>query len=666
VILLQLNEVFDGKYKILKILGKGGMGEVYLAQNINLGTLWAIKRVSKKGSEKIDLLAEPNILKKLKHPALPRIFDINEDQNYLYIVEDYIEGVSLDKELQRVERFPEKTIIEWAKQICDAFSYLHNLKPNPVIYRDMKPANIMATSENEIKIIDFGIAREYKEEAEGDTTHIGTIGYAAPEQRGTSQSDARTDIYSLGVTLYHLLTGKSPNEPPFEIIPVRKIDKKLSQGIEYIIKKCTQADPKKRYQSVEALLKDLNNIHKFDIAYKRKRVISSIKTLIFMGSMSVFTYLICLGFIQLDVEKNERYSSKVSEGKVLANEAEYDKALQIFKEASEEIPKRIEAYREISNMYLKKKDYDKCIDYTKNELLNRIPQAMNDSDLLYILGTAYFENKDYENSSKYFAKADEIIPYNVNYKRDLAVSYARMGNLNDARNLLSEIRDSGLAEEVSWYVDGEILAADKDFEKSLKSFEKCISISGDEVLKRKAFISFAQLLQDNIAVVKDAPNRLINILERAHAELKESNDIVIVEMLGKAYFSNAMLNNSKKNEYFKKANSNFEMLIQLGYNRPYIYRNISGIYKQLGELSKSEETLIKMKELYPQDYTCYESLAFLYAEIENRKANEKRNYSKTIEQYNLAIKYSPNGEDTAELKPLIKLMNDLRAGNWLK
>ena len=164
------------------------MSRVYLGENIKLGTLWAIKEIKKTNDRKIDFYVEPNILKKLSHPALPRIFDIIESDEFLYIIVDYIEGDSLDKALINEGKFDEKTVLGWTRQICDVLLYLHNLKPNPVIYRDMKPANIILTKEGCIKLIDFGIAREFKSDSDSDTVYIGTRGYAAPEQYGSGQS----------------------------------------------------------------------------------------------------------------------------------------------------------------------------------------------------------------------------------------------------------------------------------------------------------------------------------------------------------------------------------------------------------------------------------------------------------------------------------------------
>lgn len=254
---MQTGDFFDGRYLIAKILGQGGMGTVYLARNINTDTFWAIKEICRKEGSEVDLLAEPKLLKKLEHPALPRLFDILEQDGRLYMISDYIDGISLDKKLEAEGKIAEEVVADWGVQLCNALEYLHSLKPNPIIYRDMKPSNIILSSNGILKLIDFGIAREYKPQSEGDTVYIGTRGYAAPEQYGTGQTSAASDIYSLGVTLHHLLTGKNPVEPPFGLKPVRYFENSISSEMEAIILKCTRDNAFERFQSASELLKEL-------------------------------------------------------------------------------------------------------------------------------------------------------------------------------------------------------------------------------------------------------------------------------------------------------------------------------------------------------------------------------------------------------------------------
>lgn len=258
---MQIGDFFDGRYIIERELGRGGMGTVYLARNINTDTYWAIKEINKDGASGVDLLAEPTLLKRLEHPALPRLFDILETEDKMFIISDYINGIALDKKLEAEGKIEEELAIDWAVQLCRALDYLHTLKPNPIIYRDIKPSNIILTERGTLKLIDFGIAREYKPLSDTDTVYIGTRGYAAPEQYGTGQTSAASDIYSLGATLHHLVTGKKPAELLDGFKPVGYYDRMLSAEFEQIIIKCTKENPSERYQSASELLAALTPLY---------------------------------------------------------------------------------------------------------------------------------------------------------------------------------------------------------------------------------------------------------------------------------------------------------------------------------------------------------------------------------------------------------------------
>lgn len=274
--MLEIGSLVDGKYKILSEIGHGGMSVVYMAINEKANKTWAVKEVRKDGvldfeAVKQGLIVEIGMLKKLKHPNLPSIIDVIENEETFLIVMDYIEGNSLSKALDEYGAQPQEYVIEWAKQLCDVLGYLHSREP-AIIYRDMKPSNIMLKPDGNLTLIDFGTAREFKEKNLADTTCLGTIGYAAPEQfGGMGQTDARTDIYCLGATLYHLVTGRNPSEPPYEMKPIREINPSLSGGLERIILKCTQRNPEDRYQSTAELMYDLHNYEVIDDAYKEKQ-----------------------------------------------------------------------------------------------------------------------------------------------------------------------------------------------------------------------------------------------------------------------------------------------------------------------------------------------------------------------------------------------------------
>lgn len=260
--------VIDGKYALIKHIAQGGACDVYLAQEISSGIYYAAKIVLKSNADhKIDISLEIarqeiQMLQNLRHPAIPQISGVIENENYVCVIQEYIEGKNLNALVDQFGPYPADYVVSLAKQICAFLAYIHSFHP-PYIYRDMKPANIILQPSGYIKIIDFGIMRTYKPGKMKDTVALGTRGYAAPEQYGTAQSDPRTDIFGLGVTMYFLLTGDDPRNPNFNgMKPIRALNPSILKGMEYIIEKCTRIDPNQRYQSAGELLKDLENIRK--------------------------------------------------------------------------------------------------------------------------------------------------------------------------------------------------------------------------------------------------------------------------------------------------------------------------------------------------------------------------------------------------------------------
>ena len=322
--MLEIGSVIDGKYKILNKVGQGGMSVVYLAMNEKANKQWAVKEVRKDGVKDFEvvrqgLVAETDILKKLSHPNLPSIIDVIDTDDSFIIIMDYIEGNSLNKALDEYGAQPQEMVIEWAKQLCDVLGYLHTRTP-PIIYRDMKPANVMLKPDGNVTLIDFGTAREFKEKNLADTTCLGTVGYAAPEQfGGMGQTDARTDIYCLGATLYHLVTGMNPCEPPYEIRPIRQINPALSSGLERIILKCTQRDPNDRYQSAAELMYALEHYEEIDDVHRKKQwkklagfIACAVLTVAFAG-VSVWGYTSAENTLKQDYDNQLLTASSVED-----------------------------------------------------------------------------------------------------------------------------------------------------------------------------------------------------------------------------------------------------------------------------------------------------------------------------------------------------------------
>ena len=306
----------------------------------------------------------------------------------IYVVMDYIEGLSLDKILAEYGAQPEELVIEWGKQICDALIYLHRQKP-PIIYRDMKPANVMLNPEGNIKIIDFGIAREYKEQRLADTALLGTRGYAPPEQYN-GQTDARSDIFALGMTMHHLLTGIDPRAGE-AYAPVRMWNPELSEGIELIINKCVEPAPENRYQNCQDVLYDLEHPGLITKDYKKKQ---KRKLRIFSASLTLAVLCLISGIVcgeMAEYINNSDYDVLISTSTASSLE---DKAAS-YKRAIEIYPERTSAYLYLLQAYEDEGRFSKSENDEFLALYNAHKDSFDESgtdvaELKYKIGMMYF------------------------------------------------------------------------------------------------------------------------------------------------------------------------------------------------------------------------------------------------------------------------------------
>jgi tRNA A-37 threonylcarbamoyl transferase component Bud32 len=253
------NTLLAGRYLILCKIDQGGMAAVYQASDVRLpGKLWAVKEMSdaaitdptEKQRAINGFLREAQLLASLDHSNIPKVIDSFSHTSKYYLVMEYVDGNTLETLLVTQGcPFTEAEVRAWLDQLCNALSYLHACHPS-IIFRDLKPANIMLDRNGQIKLIDFGIARLFQPGKARDTTLLGTAGYAPPEQYGQGQSDQRSDIYALGATLHRLLTGHDPATTPLNLPPVRQLYPTISSVMDQVITRALEQDPRKRWQSV--------------------------------------------------------------------------------------------------------------------------------------------------------------------------------------------------------------------------------------------------------------------------------------------------------------------------------------------------------------------------------------------------------------------------------
>ena len=614
--MLEIGSLLDGKYKILNKIGQGGMSIVYLAMNEKANKQWAVKEMRKEKNRnyevmKQSLITETNLLKELKHPYLPSIADIIENDDTIIIVMDYIEGRPLSDILLEEGTIEEDKVVDYAIQLCDVLDYLHSQNP-PIIYRDLKPANIMLKPDGKITLIDFGTARKYNYDSVSDTTCLGTIGYAAPEQfagETLRQTDARTDIYNLGATMYHLLTGVNPSEPPYELYPIRRWDERLSNGLEKIILRATRKDPEKRFNDCKEMSYALQHFRDLDdsyIATQKKKILMFAASLIL--SFSFFSMAIVVNGMEKR-EISKVYNNYLSEAalKIASDGSENAvdaNVLKLFQDAINISPQSTEAY-------VRMLDYYCDLGQTRNGLMaisamiasGRGDLGKND-DLMMKIGQIYFLgnskdtefNVDYGTAARYFEKVDTKKYPQAKYYSSLSRSLSEIGT--DWNMIVKDMNN------VDEYLNTEV-----DEEEKIE-----IYITLSKIYRANAF-AIQKVGEKPFDKAMELLNKADEILKSPYMD-KDLKDKYLPEVyfgLADAYYrrGNVDIHEKSSKDDLYEAISYYEQYLTFATaTQSILFENrIGDIYRTLGEYNRAADEYNRLIEKYPDDSTAYISLA---------------------------------------------------------
>lgn len=646
--MIRIGTVIDERYEILKEIGRGGMSIVYLAMDNRLNKSLVVKDIRKRENSNNELLInslvlEANMLKKLDHGSLPKIYDIIDSENGIYVVMDYIEGESLKEKLRREKTISPRQVISWAKQLSDVLHYLHTRKPHPIIYRDMKPDNVMLTPEGKIKLIDFGIAREYKSENTTDTTNLGTKLYAAPEQISGKQTDARTDIYSLGVTLYHLITGKTIKDEPYELKPIRYWDPSLPEGLEHIISKSTQAEPSNRYQSCAELSYDLDNIEKLTKGYKtqllKKLSIFLIPATLFLA----FSTTSVIGFNNIRDEETQGYQNLISTSNRYLMDGEEDKAIELLQTAILEVEKRPEAYINLLDIYINQNETATGLNLINQYIDDNNGNIQKNSDIRFKMGMTYFDLiRDYQTALIHFREVDEDKIPDVVYYKSLATT---LGTLNiDYQKFAKELG------EFESYNDG--LPNDR---KKIDNYNALASI----------YLSYKSQIPDSNTAAIRVVEKAIEVMNlQQQDDLKLKYEVNFEQKLAQSYYSRGVNYNTTDKEAaredFKKAIEHYHALLDMNVAKTEeVMTKIGIIYAEMEEESQAIEQLNRTIEKYPKSMDAHVQLGNILLDIEQKKSEDARNFTQALATYNEA-KILENASNDEGFKKLTRRLINLK------
>ena len=767
---MERGKKLNGTYTLIDEIGSGGGGVVYRAYHERLKTYVVVKKIKENVKGILDGRAEADILKKIKHTYLPRVYDFLEIDGEIYTVMDYIPGKSLDKALAEEGRFPQKQVLAWAEELAEALEYLHNQNP-PVVHSDIKPANIMLTPEGKICLIDFNISlafdsgmktstgisggysppeqypnlaryRQFAEERKkpsfqdetrtmtsgrGAATVTADAGFADPGETATVTAtadsrteagrtetatdrmeagrtetveadgrteagrtetaeteteadrtirgtigrgvDERSDIYSLGATLYHLVTGIKPGRDFEQIVPIDQCGTELSEGFVHILQKMMELRPEDRYQNGGELLHAFRHIYELDTEYqnyrKRRRNRKLLTGVLYLAGAA----LLGSGRAVRQREKDTAYNRGMEQAEACMAEGSFDEAFAVLSSAMEIRPERIEAYGSETLRLYQTGSYDDCIRYAVDILLNPVYRVEDEKDrsvlgdIYYVLGNCYMEKEDYSNAELNLKNAIDQYSQNSLYYRDYAITLAKQGRVQEAESVLEQATALHLGEDSIYMVQGEIAFAKGDQKAAQEYLLRAVSAAEDDQLRKRAVLLCDRIYRELGTAYIDQE---IGLLEQEENRFGGAASAMnLSERLADAYARKAEADESVRQEYYEKALERFEYLYENGYSTRQMMENIAILYEQMDQYNEAEDMLMQMLEKYPDSYAVYKRLAYLEADQQQNKENADRDYRQMKEYADRAMElYDDQGQDQ-EMQMLKQMLVDLADGGWL-
>lgn len=717
---MNLNKELESTYAILEEIGSGGGGTVFKAYHKRLQKEVVLKKVHSNLTGG-NIRAETDILKNLKSKYLPQVLDFFELDGDVYTVMDFIPGRSLKACLKEGQKFKQNQVLKWLDQLCEAVEELHTQKP-PIIHGDIKPDNIMLTPDNNICLIDFNVSGDFEN---ADVAGY-TAGYAAPEQvlnfkarkerlaakaaavqagaairtaysgdvtevedtgaacgdetevddAGAASTanlleykripvDARSDIYSIGATVYHLLTGERPGVD--KVKSIWEYPVKLEESFAYLIMKCLEREPKKRFQSVAELHKAVLNVHKSGKRYKALLRRQFFVRLVLAAGMIGFAVLAAAGRSRMREEKQEKYSELVSQERVAREQGDYDRVLDRYQEATALFPEKGEAYLEVSLSLYQQKRYEDVADFTHNEVERNVKEIEALGEIYYIYGNSCLELDEYSAAADGFQMAIFYHSTNAQYYQDYAISLARMGKTDEASQKLEQAVKYGLGNDGLFYTQGEIAYARGHLDAARDSFFDCIATTDDDYRKMRAYLMCSRMLGEQ-ELTEERVSEDIAILKKAVDDLPKEYTNALLERLAQAYIDMGELTHD--GQYDMQALEMFGNIAVYGWATYTTYHNMAILYQKNGMYQQGLELLKSMLDMFGENYNTYKRMAFMEASLQSQMPSDSRSYSQFAEYYQVTMRLyqeqlSGNQTDP-EIMTLQNLYDQAVQGGWIK
>ena len=711
----------DPAYRIESEIGSGGGGVVYKAWHTRLQKHVVIKELKRGFANDIETQRnEVEALKNVKSAYLPQVYDFLTEGDRIFTVIEFIEGESLDKALESGQRFTQTQVVKWYGQLSSALESIHkqnichrDVKPANIMLTSggdvcLIDFNAALVSGNDVRLISRSLGYASPEQYEiyerfknsyNAPVHFGSssvntspsdfkptdilhdndktdfinentqLTQILTENEDTQKTEIlshsatagidwkRSDIYSLGATMYHLLSGIQPPERARETVPVSKLGS-FSEAITYIIEQSMRVLPAERFASGTTLSEAVLNIHKHDARWKMSQSKKIAAAVILPIAFALFAGTALFGSSVMAQEKEERYYAAVYDIENGTDpQSAYDSALAMFWD-------RIDPFAAMAKRLWNDGDIDACRSYIERNLGNiaefqAIPEAARSfGDIYFILGNCYYYKPgepDYGMARGNFEIAVQFVTDNPVYYRDYAISLARTGDITEAERILERARSLNLETDSLNLLNGEINFAKREYDAAIDSFDKVISLTSDDYLRYRAAHT-----SDEIFKLLGQPERSAALLANVMNRIPLNRVPEMTERLADAYV---------KSGDYDSAIELFEQLANSGAPQFHLLHGLAILLQSIGEFDRASTVLDQMADIFPNDFRVPMRQAYLEAERQSKIENESRDYALTKHYYDAAAKlYTDNvrpGESDPEMQQLELLIDRLRVNGWI-
>lgn len=480
--------------------------------------------------------------------------------------------------------------------------------------------------------------------------------------------DERSDIYSLGMTLYTLLLGKEPSVDFSQRYSTDIINGSISEGLRLVLEKMTMLSPGERYQNGLQYLNAVKNCYKLDQRYIHVQRIEQWIQTAALACLCTGILVSVVGVNHIKKENNAFYYNMLQDAQEKMGEHDYQNAEAILAGAKEVLKQRIEAYElEVYLQYLMG-DFQACIE--KGELyINTYPfvlETEGDKELLgnmyYIVGNAYFEQNDYPAAKNMFEVAIELNDKNALIFRDNAITTAKLKQTEEAKACLQRGIELGLSEDSIYMVQGEIAYMEGDYQQAEQFLQNTIQTTSELQKKNRAVLLCKDVYRN---MGSDKIDAEIKLLEQYTGTFERGYDFAIRESLADAYVRKAKSDKQEEDYYWNKALDMFLYLREQGYVTFQLQENLAILYENMDNFNMAEELLIELTKSYPDRYEVYKRLAYLEADRQQMKENNDREYGQMEVYYNKAVELYDESLNDIEMQTLEIMMQEVIEAGWL-